>query len=192
MQSYDSYRTSLAGALAALSVTDGSGAPVGTEAGFERWTHWTAELRRQRRTNYFVGNGASATMASHMAADGAKNAGFRALAFNDAGLLTAAGNDNGFDETFAIPLRRFGEPGDMLTTISSSGNSPNIVRAIGAAREFGLRIVTLSGMKPDNRSRQMGDLNFYIPAQTYGLVESAHATVLHCWLDQVLATAGNQ
>ena len=75
---------------------------------------------------------------------------------------------------------------DMLITISSSGNSPNIIKAIHTARELGVFIVTLSGKKEDNQSRRLGDVNFYVPLDTYGLVESAHAVLLHCWLDMYL------
>ena len=47
-------------------------------------------------------------------------------------------------------------------------------------------MVTLSGKKEDNKSRELGDLNFYVPLETYGMVESAHAVLLHCWLDMYL------
>jgi D-sedoheptulose 7-phosphate isomerase len=122
-------------------------------------------------------------MASHMAADGSKNGRFRALAFNDPALMTAIGNDISYDQVFSVPLRRYANPGDILVTISSSGNSPNVVAAIEAAKELGLKTITLSGMKEDNRCRQMGDLNFYVPGLTYGMAECSHQALLHCWLD---------
>ena len=71
----------------------------------------------------------------------------------------------------------------MLVTISSSGNSPNIIKAIEAGKKKGAYVITFSGMKEDNKSRQLGDLNFYVPLDTYGLVESAHAVILHAALD---------
>ena len=77
-----------------------------------------------RGTMNFAGNGASACMASHMALDWTKNAGVRALAYNDLAYLTAIGNDLGYDQTFAQPVAWFADPGDLLVTISSSGNSP--------------------------------------------------------------------
>jgi D-sedoheptulose 7-phosphate isomerase len=67
--------------------------------------------------------------------------------------------------------------------VSSSGNSANIVQAIESARKMGLTIVTMSGMASNNSSRALGDLNFWIPADTYGTVESSHQVLLHCWLD---------
>ncbi len=75
---------------------------------------------------------------------------------------------------------------DMLITISCSGNSPNIIKAIEAARDKGGRVVTLSGFRRDNLSRNLGDLNIFVPAQTYGAVEVAHTGIMHGWLDQFL------
>ena len=116
----------------------------------------------------------------------------RALTFNDPALLTAASNDEGFDEVFALPLRRMAQAGDMLISISSSGSSPNIVRALEAARAAAMVIVTLSGRRPDNLSRSRGDLNFYVPAEPYAMVETAHALILHYWIDHyVLAYGGD-
>ncbi len=163
--------------------TGRDGAEMADEAAFRRWVSMTRDVEGNRRTVYFVGNGASAAMASHMAADALKNGQLRAMAFNDAPLLTAVSNDIAFENCFAEPIRRFGIQGDLLTTISSSGNSPNILKAIEAARAQNMRVVTLSGMKPDNKSRVLGDVNFYVPAKTYGIVECAHQVLLHCWLD---------
>lgn len=142
-------------------------------------------------TMYFVGNGASATMASHMSADATKNGQLRAKTFNDQSLLTAISNDIDYKEVYALPIKRFGNKEDILVTISSSGNSPNIIRAIEEAHRIGMKVVTLSGMKENNGSREMGDLNFWIPADFYGVVESSHQTVLHSWLDRYLHNQGN-
>lgn len=51
---------------------------------------------------------------------------------------------------------------------------------------MGLRVVTLSGMRPDKRSRNLGDLNFYVPAETYGIAEASHQVLPHCWLDRFM------
>jgi len=135
---------------------------------------------------YIIGNGGSAGMASHMAADACKNGHLRALSFSDLALLTATANDIAYDQVFSLPLERLGRPGDLLVTISSSGNSPNIVRALEAARTLGMRAVTLTGMGADNRARTLGDLNFYVPLSRYGFTESAHQVILHYWFDQYL------
>ena len=95
--------------------------------------------------------------------------------------------DLSYEDCFAVPLSRFADAGDILVTISSSGNSPNIIRAIDKAHALALTVITVSGMQPDNRSRALGELNFYVPAKTYGLVEAAHQVLLHCWLDRFMA-----
>ncbi len=183
MQKYKDYLLQLADCLEAMEVTSNKGSALTQDEGIDKWCKLTYELKSKKQKMYLVGNGASAMMASHMAADASKNGGFRAIAFNDPALLTAVSNDLAYDQSFALPLKRFADPDDLLLTISSSGNSPNIVASIAAAKEMGLKIITLSGMKPGNKSRSLGDLNFYIPAETYGLVEAAHQALLHCWLD---------
>ena len=144
------------------------------------------QARERENTIYFVGNGASATMASHMAADFSKNCGCRSMAFNDIAMMTAVSNDIHYEECFAVPLARFAKEDDILVTVSSSGNSQNVIKVIERAREMGLVVVTLSGMAADNRSRILGDLNFWVPADTYGLVEAGHQALLHCLLDTFL------
>ena len=104
--------------------------------------------------------------------------------------MTATANDLAYDQVFSLPLERLARPGDMVISISSSGNSPNVVRALEAAAARRLQIVTLSGMRADNRSRALGDLNFYAPLQRYGWVESAHQVILHYWFDQYLHLYG--
>jgi D-sedoheptulose 7-phosphate isomerase len=142
-----------------------------------------AELRGSGRKVMFIGNGASAAIASHMAADFAKNGGVRALAFNDAALLTAVSNDTSYEQVFEAPVRLFAEPGDILLAISSSGRSPNILRAGRAARELGCRLMTLSGFDADNPLRGMGELNFHVPCLSYGVTEVLHHSLCHCILD---------
>jgi len=164
-------------------VTDLAGAQHEVNDGFGRLLKKTDILRDQRKHFFFIGNGASASMASHIAADLNKNARLKTRVFTDLALLTALANDLGVERMFAEPLRQQASAGDMLVVISSSGNSANLVRAVEEAREMGLYIVTFTGMKEDNRLRRLGDLNFYIPAPDYGFAESGHAALLHFWVD---------
>ena len=183
MTTYSDYVVQLTQCLDELVVSDKEGQFMNNEEGLHRWCSMTDHLQKINNTMYFVGNGASAMMASHMAADASKNGGFRAMAFNDQALMTAVSNDINYEQSFAVPLKRFANSGDVLVTISSSGNSPNVIAAIEAAMELKMQVITLSGMKQDNKSRQIGDLNFYVPAETYGLAECSHQSILHCWLD---------
>jgi D-sedoheptulose 7-phosphate isomerase len=190
MDSWDAYVEAVGAGLTGLAITDRQGKPLDAADGFGRWVEITHDLHTRGRHIYLIGNAASAAMASHFAADACKNGGLRAQAFNDGALLTCTGNDLAFDQIFALPLTRFAQAGDMLVSISSSGASANILRALERARDLKLHIVTLSGKAADNASRTFGDLNFYLPAARYGWIESGHHVVLHYWLDRYLDLHG--
>jgi len=182
----NSYIDTISTAVKNLIITDSREQSMHSTAALSKWCLETLKAKEFNQTIYMVGNGASAMMASHMAADATKNGMIRCLAFNDPALMTAVSNDISYEECFALPLKRFAKPGDVLITISSSGNSPNIIKAIVTAKSIDMYVITLSGMKADNRSRKMGDLNLYVPAETYGVVESSHQIILHCWLDRFI------
>lgn len=184
MEGWTDYCETIAKGLRALVVTDREGRDLPAAEGVSRWVAMTRATQQRDAHLYIIGNGGSAGMASHMAADAAKNGRLRALAFTDPSLLTATANDLAYDQVFSLPLERLARAGDLLIAISSSGNSPNIVRALEVARGLGLGTVTLSGMRADNRARALGDLNFYVPLPRYGWAESAHQVILHYWFDQ--------
>ncbi len=133
----------------------------------------------------FIGNGASAAISSHMSTDFWKTGGIRAVAFNDSSLLTCLGNDFGYEYIFEKSIEMFAERGDVLVAISSSGNSENILKGVDSAKSKDCSVITLSGFKDDNPLSSMGDFNFYVPAQEYGLVEVLHHSICHCILDAV-------
>jgi len=147
-----------------------------------------AEIKRlkiSRGTVFFIGNGASASMSSHMQADFAKNGHVHTETFTDLSLLTAIANDIGYEHIFAYPLKNSGKKGDLLVAISSSGQSDNILNGVRTAKDLGMTVCTLSGMQPNNPLRQLGDLNIYVPSDAYGVIETAHATILHYWMDLI-------
>jgi D-sedoheptulose 7-phosphate isomerase len=134
----------------------------------------------------FIGNGASAAMASHMAADFLKNGGVRTISFNDGPLLTCLGNDYGYRHVFEKPVEIMADAGDILVAISSSGKSENILRGVEAAKTKSCAIITLSGFDEANLLSRSGDINFYVPSPKYGPVEIAHQFIGHCVLDTIL------
>lgn len=140
----------------------------------------------------FIGNGASAAMASHMATDFWKNGRIKSIAFNDPTLLTCLGNDYGYQHVFERPIEMFADKGDVLVAVSSSGKSENILRGVACAREKECRIITMSGFAPDNPLDSMGDINFYAPAKDYGPVEIVHQSICHCLLDTIVEARNGQ
>ena len=185
MEKWTDHIVTLNDIISRLSSRAGVRRSVGADKAFEMWRELTITVRCNRRTVYLIGNGASASMASHMAADLAKNARLHTEVFSDLSLITAISNDMGYDQVFSEPLSRRARSGDMLVAISSSGRSPNVLKAVDVARRRRLTVVTLSAMDEGNPLRQKGTLNFYIPAKTYGCAETGHAAILHYWMDLV-------
>ena len=177
------YFSALARLGAQTEATDKAARTLGLAAAFA-WVQRTAQTAHDSGHKLmFVGNGGSAGIASHCAIDYSKNGNLRALAFNDGAALTCLGNDLGYENVFAKQVEMHGRSGDFLIAISSSGNSPNIHRAVSAARGLGCAVATFSGFRADNPLRVMGDVNFYVGSDVYGFVEILHLTLCHAMLD---------
>jgi len=177
------YFDTLAAAIRDTAVTDLSGQDIGLERGFEIFRSLAHKSHDRGNKLIFIGNGGSQGISSHLAIDFSKNGGLRALAFSDAAALTCLGNDLGYENVFAKQIEFHARSGDLLVAISSSGNSPNIINGVAAARSRGCPIVSFSGFKEDNKLRRLGDVNFYVCSPEYGFVEVAHLALCHAILD---------
>ncbi|MCX5695183.1 MAG: SIS domain-containing protein [Candidatus Omnitrophica bacterium] len=169
-----------------IEVTDRSGKALDFYQGIELAC---SVIRKQSRLGgkvFFIGNGGSAAIASHMAIDFWKNLKIEALSFSDSSLLTCISNDFGYDYVFAKPIEFFAGKKDILLSISSSGKSQNILKAVAAAKAKGASVITLSGFSKNNPLRLKGICNFYVPASEYGLVEVGHQYVCHYIADILL------
>ena len=183
---YLEYMVAVATGLRQAVVTDAGGQELPVDEALVIWTDFAKRTEDAGGLTFFCGNGSSATMAEHMSHDWFQNAKMNTQTCSETAHLTATANDLSYEDVFAFRIGRILSDKDILVTISSSGNSPNIVKALHTAREKGAYCITLSGMKEDNKSRRLGDLNFYVPLHTYGLVESVHAVLLHAALDNFL------
>ena len=137
-----------------------------------------AEARDSGRKLMLAGNGASASIASHLATDFAKQGGVRAMAFNDANLITALGNDCGYENWIARAVEIYADPRDILVLISSSGRSPNVVNAARAAAARGLYVAAFTGFDADNPLGAAADINFWVDSRAYNIVECTHMILL--------------
>ena len=109
-----------------------------------------------------VGNGGSASIASHLAVDFTKAAGVRSITFNESSLLTCFGNDYGYQNWVKKALEFYADKQDLIILISSSGNSKNIINGAKKAKEMNCKLVTFSGFSEDNGLNNLGDLNFWV------------------------------
>lgn len=141
------------------------------------------QAHRKGNKVMFIGNGGSASIASHMAIDHSKNGRIRAMAFNDAAALTCLANDYSYAEVFAKQIEFHGKSGDVLIAISSSGKSANILNAVDTAKKQGIFCITFSGFHVLNPLRTKGDYNLFVDAEEYGFVEVTHLALCHAILD---------
>ena len=142
-------------------------------------------IRTKRNKIYFFGNGASAAFANHMALDFSKNGKIIARSLSDSAMLTALANDYTYELAMLEYLKIEGvNKDDLVITISSSGNSPNVVSVLNHCKENNIKSLALSGLKQDNKSIILADYSIYVPMKTYGMVECIHQIFLHLILDQ--------
>jgi D-sedoheptulose 7-phosphate isomerase len=154
-------------------------------AAVRRASEVLARAYQEGRQVFACGNGGSAAIADHLENDHLKgihrdtdlSPQVRSLAANIS-LLTAVANDFGYDEVFAFPLARLSRQGDVLMTISSSGNSPNIIKAIECANTRGLTSIALTGFD-GGRARQLGQISLHVDIGNYGVVEDIHQGLMH-------------
>jgi len=134
---------------------------------------------------YFIGNGASASMASHFSVDLMKNGKIKTQCFHDPSFLTCYSNDFGYDNVFAKKIEEIGTKQDILFAISSSGNSENIIRAVNKAKEIGMLVIGFSGFSRSNRLNNLSDISVFVDGKTFGEVEITHNVILHYFMDIV-------
>jgi len=182
----EEYYRNISSLIGSIRVTNNEGDEIEFSHGIEMVGKLIISRVDSDRKIMFIGNGASASISSHMAADFLRNGGMQALAFNDSALLTCISNDYGYEHVFEKPIEIFSQKEDIIFAISSSGESENIVRGVNAARLKECSVITLSGFKEDNRLCTMGDINFYVPSEKYGLVEVVHHSICHCILDTIV------
>jgi D-sedoheptulose 7-phosphate isomerase len=168
-----------------VSVSTGSGQPMSAESGAEEACKMLLALRKTGRKAIVVGNGGSAAIASHQALDLWHTSGIQAIAFNDSAQLTCLANDYGYEQVFSKAIEMFANAGDLLIAISSSGKSRSILNAVSTAREKDCRVITYSGFDRHCPLNGLGDLNFYIDSDGYGLVELAHMALIHHLTDML-------
>ena len=185
------YIQNLMQCLESTQICDSSGTPYkGYGEAMQEMVGMFSEIKSLGRQVFFIGNGGSAAIASHMTADFMKNGGMKTYSLYDSSVTTCMGNDYGYEYIFSRPLEFLANPGDLLVAVSSSGNSLNIINAIRAAAEKQMQVVTFSGFQKENKISGMGRYNVYVPCSSYGIVESVHNLMLQQIVDMIAERDG--
>jgi D-sedoheptulose 7-phosphate isomerase len=143
------------------------------------------------------GNGGSAADAQHFAAElvvryERERRGLAAIALTtDASILTAAGNDRGFDQVFARQVEALGRAGDVALAITTSGASANVVGALEAAIARGMVTIALTG-RDGGRAGRLATIHVNVPEARTAVVQEVHTTVLHAWCEVIEEELGEE
>ncbi|MBF0426388.1 MAG: SIS domain-containing protein [Magnetococcales bacterium] len=144
-----------------------------------------ADLYRRGGKLLVCGNGGSAAIANHWLCDHLKgvqtDTGLKPKVISlsaNLEIITAIANDIAYDEVFTYQLATLADPQDVLITVSASGNSENIVRAIRWAKAHAVTTIALTGFA-GGRSAELADVNLHVDAANYGVVEDAHHAIMH-------------
>lgn len=134
---------------------------------------------------YACGNGGSAAISNHLLCDHVKcvrtDTGLmpRVVSLSaNLELITAIANDIAYDDVFVYQLQPLGRAGDVLITISSSGDSENVVRAIQWARDNGLRTIAMTGFS-GGRTAKLAEVSLHVDGDNYGVIEDVHQSLMH-------------
>lgn len=141
----------------------------------------------KNKTIFIIGNGGSASNASHLAQDLSRVSIFyqkkenriKAISLTDnISFITAVANDFGFENIFTSQLKTFANEGDVLIAISCSGNSKNIIHAVNYAHTQNMAVLGISGYD-GGELKQLSEMQIHVPFNDFGIVESIHSVIFH-------------
>ena len=133
---------------------------------------------KQNKGIFIIGNGGSASIASHVSVDFAKVARVRSSTFNNANLITCFANDYKYENWVTEAIKAYCDRKDLIILISSSGTSKNIVNAAKYCKKNKINLITLSGFNKNNPLSKLGSINFYINSTNYNFIEMSHHIIL--------------
>ena len=143
--------------------------------------------KKNKKKILIFGNGGSAAIASHFSIDLTKNAKIRCTNYNEPDLITCFSNDFGYERWVEMAIKYYGNKGDVLIVISSSGKSKNMINACIAARKKKFsKIITLTGHLVNNPVKKLGDINLWVNSKAYNYIENIHQFWLLSLVDLVI------
>jgi D-sedoheptulose 7-phosphate isomerase len=145
-----------------------------------------SDARINNKTVWFLGNGGSAAICTHLSQDLINKQRIRSNTICDNSLITCMANDYGYESVYYRPLSVLASDGDVLIIISSSGNSKNLIACIENLANKNLKLITLSAFKESNYLwNSNSNLSFYLPTDNYGHAETGHQAFLHSIIDSL-------
>jgi D-sedoheptulose 7-phosphate isomerase len=147
-------------------------------AQLEKVASLISETNKTGNKVIIVGNGGSASIASHLTVDLINAANIKSINFNESSIITCFANDYGYENWVSKALECYADIGDLIFLISSSGQSENMLIAANKAKSMGVGVITLTGFFSDNPLKKEGAINLWVDSDKYNIVEMTH----HIWL----------
>lgn len=184
--SFPDIRYDSAGALADAYFERARAAAASVDsAGIDRAADMLAACHAADRAVYACGNGGSAAIANHLVCDHQKGVGadtglrpFVVSLSSNIEVITAIANDISYDRIFVHQLEHLARPGDVLITVSASGDSENVVQAAQWGVDNGLGVIAMTGFD-GGRSRAIATVSLHVEGDNYGIVEDTHQALMH-------------
>ena len=141
------------------------------------------DVKKRNKKILILGNGGSAAIASHFSVDLTKNAKVRCVNFNESDLITCFSNDFGYENWMSEAVKFYGDAGDVIILVSSSGKSKNLLKAAKMAKKKRFNsIITITGFEKNNPLSKLGNINLWINSHAYNFVEN----ISQIWLLSIL------
>ena len=136
------------------------------------------KIIKKNQRIFIIGNGGSASIASHVSVDFAKVARVRSSRFNNSNLITCFANDYKYENWVLEAIKAYCDNNDLIILISSSGSSKNIINAANYCKDNKIKLITLSGFSSNNPLSKLGNINFHIDSNEYNYIEMCHHIIL--------------
>jgi len=143
---------------------------------FYKFVELVKDVKERNKKIFFIGNGGSAAIASHVSVDFTKVCKIKAINFNEADLITCFSNDYGYENWVVEALKAYANQNDLVVLISSSGESKNILNAAKYCSKKRIKLTTFTGFKKSNPIKKIGNLNFWVDSSEYNIIETTHQT----------------
>ena len=140
----------------------------------------------QKGTIYIVGNGGSASIASHVSVDFAKVSRIKSSTFNNANLITCFANDYGYENWLKAAIKYYTKTNDLVVLLSVSGKSKNLINAANFCKKKKIKLITITGAKKNNPLSKKGTINYWINSKAYNIVETVQMAILSSIVDRTI------
>jgi len=145
---------------------------------FEKFIFLIKKIKKKNKKIIFIGNGGSASIASHVSVDFTKVCKIRSTNFNEANLVTCFSNDYGYNYWVEKALKSYADKDDLIVFISSSGKSKNILNGVKYCIKNKINFVSFTGFSEKSPIKKKSELNFWVKSNKYNIIEMVH----HIWI----------